>query len=422
MPEAAVEIESEPGRSPGKPRWGRMLLLALVLLGVFLVGQRWWAARGYRLAMADIQIQIDNGRHSIAARKLTELLAWKSDSDQAVYLLGICEKARGRPKEAAEAWSRVPPGSPFASRAIQARAGLEIDRGRLAEAERLIEKALADHKADQLVLGTLLGQLYLAEGRVDEALRLNEAIWHQMRESGGITPLAAIPLVRDHIGMQWNSTSVDLIRSSLDMAGRSAPDDDRVWLGKANLDIRVGSFEDAANLIDACLRRRPDDVSIWRSRLNWAVATGRVQEVVDALTHVPAKELMPADLHRLHSWMAARRGDADAERQSLELLIATTPGDIAAIDRLAELEVKRGQVARADELRKRKNSIDQAEARYRKLYVRNQPTRDAAEMARLAEGLGRRFEAEVFETLAAALNPVRADLQRVRATGNRRSD
>jgi enediyne biosynthesis protein E4 len=51
------------------------------------------------------------GRFGMAARNLAKLLAWKPSSDEAAYMLGICEQARGRPQEAAEAWTRVTPGS-----------------------------------------------------------------------------------------------------------------------------------------------------------------------------------------------------------------------------------------------------------------------------------------------------------------------
>ena len=56
--------------------------------------------------------------------------------------------------------------------------------------------------------------------------------------------------------------------------------------------------------------------------------------------------------------------------------------------------------------------IDRLRARYLKLYDRQQPIRDAVEMAGLAERLGRWFEARVFLTLAVSENPEREDLRR----------
>ena len=48
-----------------------------------------------------------------------------------------------------------------------------------------------------------------------------------------------------------------------------APDDDRVWLGKANLAIRTGMYDEAERWLAACLGRRPGDAPVWRARLNW---------------------------------------------------------------------------------------------------------------------------------------------------------
>ena len=58
--------------------------------------------------------------------------------------------------------------------------------------------------------------------------------------------------------------------------------------------------------------------------------------------------------------------------------------------------------------------IERDQARYRELYVRNQPARDAEEMARLAERLGQRFEAILFLSAALAEEPNRADMRESR--------
>ncbi len=93
-------------------------------------------------------------------------------------------------------------------------------------------------------------------------------------------------------------------------------------------------------------------------------------------------------------------------------MIAADPGDFVALDRLAELAVKNGKPDRAAELRREKSKIESVIARYQKLHVRHQPRRGAAEMARLAEQLGQRFEAKAFLTLAVANDPDRVDLRR----------
>ena len=96
------------------------------------------------------------------------------------------------------------------------------------------------------------------------------------------------------------------------------------------------------------------------------------------------------------------QGDDDHERKSQERLVAFDPTDFVALDRLTELWLKHNQPHVADALQRRKEEIRRMQARYDKLLKRRQPRRDAAEMGRLAEHLGHRFEAKAFLTIALA--------------------
>ena len=95
-------------------RWGWVLALACVAGGLTYGGWRLLRPEAYRTALVEIREQIQAGRHGAAARNLTALLAWEPGSDEATYLLGLCEKARGRTEAAAAAWARIPAHSPFA--------------------------------------------------------------------------------------------------------------------------------------------------------------------------------------------------------------------------------------------------------------------------------------------------------------------
>ena len=259
-----------------------------------------------------------------------------------------------------------------------------------------------------------LGPVYCLQGRVVEAQRLTEARWEALDRAGEGASREAIKLMRGYIEVRRNPIPVEMIGSTLDQALRMVPDDDRVWLGKANLAIRVGLYDEAARWLDACLRRRPADVPVWNARLDWAVATGRLVEAREAMTHLPVAAATPDRVARLAAWLAVQRGDRATERQALERLIAADPSDLSAFDRLAELAVQEGQPTRAAELRRQKSAVEKRTVRYHQLYQRNQPARDAAEMACLAQQLGRRFEARAFLTVAIATDPDREDLRRDR--------
>ncbi len=397
----------------GVRRWVAVLVLVVLVGGLGYVGCRLGRAWRYRIALVEIQQQIRAQRYGAAARDLDALLAWEPGSDEAACLLGNCERARGRIQAADEAWARIPPISPLAASAMLGRASLLVDQGRFADAERFLTHALEDPRIDGFELRQFLAPLYWNEGRTEEAQWLVEANWESLNRPGrgGSVQAIKIELVRLHVNLRMGMSSVEVVRDLLEHVARSAPDDDRVWLGKARLAIRQSEFDQAARWLDACLKRDPGDVPVWRARLDWALAAGRVAAVREALEHLPAAESTPAQVHRLAAWLAARRGDAASERQALERLIAADPGDGAALDRLAVLALRDGEADRAGELRRRKAQLDQLGLRYQKLFLRNQTVRDAEEMARLAEQLGHFFEAKAFWAVALAADPAREDLR-----------
>ena len=328
------------------PRRWRILLTFLCGVGLVSGGWAWWADRRYQSAMEEIESEIMAGRYAIACRHLDKLLSWRADPQGGiVYLLGSCELARGRNQAAGEAWARVAPGSAFSERAIRGRLRLFHDSGQFAAAERSITDSASDPRNDRTALLVLLVPMFSESGRIDEAERLIEDRWEQLNALGEGALEPAIKLVRLHIELTLKPTPVETIRTALDRASRLVPDDDRVWLGRANLAIRTGAFDEAKHWLDACHERRPEDVPTRTARLSWAIATNRKDE----------------------------------------------------------------QPVRAGELLARKPKSTGCAHRYVELYDRKQPIRDAVESARLAEQLGRRFEARVFLTIAIAEKRARDD-------------
>lgn len=158
------------GLGTGARRRRRMLLLAALAGCVIWGGWRRWEVRGSRRAMAAIEEEIEHNRYATAARQLLAVLDRQPDSDEARYLLGTCEIARGRTDAADAAWARVSPGSPFAVQAILGRMQIRMERGQYADAERIIRDVLDDPRIDGSGLLTLLGAVYSEQGRLDEAL------------------------------------------------------------------------------------------------------------------------------------------------------------------------------------------------------------------------------------------------------------
>jgi enediyne biosynthesis protein E4 len=393
-------------------RWRRLMLALFCGAGLILGGRTWWVGRRYRTAMDEIESHVVAGRYASACRDLNQLLSWRADpTGGLVYLLGSCELARGRDRAAAEAWERVVPGSAFSERAIRSRVRLLRDAGQLAAAERLVGNAASDRRNDRTAVLMLIVPTLSELGRIDEAVRLVETRWEHLNDKGEAALEPAIKLLRQHVDLTLKPAPVETIRAALDRAARLARDDDRVWLGRANLAIRTGAYDEAERWLDSCLRIRPEDVPVWQARLNWGLATHRTDVVRQAMTHIPTAESTPAQLHRLRAYLAAARGDVATECRELERLCQIDPAEPTALDRLVQLAEQDGQPTRAAEFRRKQAEIDRLRNRYEKLHARQQPIRDAVEMGRLAAELGRRFEARAFLTLAVWDDPDRQDLR-----------
>jgi enediyne biosynthesis protein E4 len=412
-PEMSVtDVAKDASTAQSRRLW--MLILASLFGAAVVAGVwAWWTDHRYKSAMEEIEAEIVASRYAIACRKLESLLSWKRDSNGGItYLLGSCELARGRNQAASEIWSHVVPGSAFSERAIRGRMRLLHESGQLAAAEQLIIDAARDPRNDRTALLVQLVPMYSDLGRIDEAERLIKDRWEHLSKKGEGALEAAIKLVRQHVELTIKDTPVETVRSFLDRSARLASEDDRVWLGRANLAIRTGAYDEAEKWLDACQRQRPEDIPVWRARLRWGMATNRTDVVQEAVTHLPANESNPAGLHGLNAWLARQQTDVTAERRELELLVAADPAAVTGLERLAELAEKEEQPERAAQFRSKKADIDRLRARYLKLHDRKQPIRDAVELAHLAEQLGRRFEARVFLSIAISEDPGRADLRR----------
>ncbi len=291
------------------------------------------------------------------------------------------------------AWARVPLGSSWGPNAAIARARTLVgDLGRFTDAEAVLRLAVTDADPRTAQHRYLLAQLFYWEGRLDEMRWLVQERWSTTPNRAG--DLRSLWQIDSAVVM------VDLVQDAVEQAARKAPDDDRVWLARANLALLRGRFSDAGRWLDACLKRRPEDPAVWRARLRWARAADSIDAARDTLSHLPAEGFSPAEVLALRAWFAAHEGRADQERIALEQAIDHSPGDTRALERLAVLAGESGQFSRATELRRRKVEIDQAKERYTRLLQSDTTITPFTELAGLAEQLGRGFEARAWWFMA----------------------
>jgi tetratricopeptide (TPR) repeat protein len=352
-----------------------------------------------------------------ARRLLADAAARWPGEGEVQFLLGACEQALGRREDAEAAWARVPADSPFAGHAAMLRVRLLFKRDRFAAAEELLPIALRTSGQHGIEAREILVVLLKLEGRFDELRTVVKDGWDSYPDRFGLLrELATLEsIVPEPIEKIW---------PALEKAAENSPDDDRIWLGRANLAIRTGEFARARHWLDDCHKRRPRDVPVWKSRLNLALATSDVAGAREALGHLAPDDVPPEEVLALRAWFAARAGDRDRERQALERLLERAPGRSQAVERLAELELLAGRPESAARLRARKVEIDRAKAHYEILVTK--PSAEAeghcVEMARLAEVLGRWFEARSLWSVALERSPgdreareARARLERARA-------
>jgi tetratricopeptide (TPR) repeat protein len=341
---------------------------------------------------------MDAHRFRDARAWLIALRAPWSDEPEVAYRLGVCEHARGDYPTALAAWARVPLRSPWGVRAGLARAKTLVGNlGRFADAEDVLLACMSVPPPERNDVRHTLSEIYFWEGRRDEMRRLLESDW-----STSTDPASEL---RDRWRIDNAVVLLEQVAFEVERSARSAPDDDRVWLAKASLALETGRSDEAGALLDRCTLRRPKDPAIWRARLLWCRSRGDEAEVRRALTQVPDDRFTVEERLDLQAWFAARSGDRALERRALEQLVAAAPGETQALDRLATLAWDAGLADHARNYRRRKAVLDEAKDRYRRLLDGKLPAEHYAEMARLAETLGRRFEARGWWTLRGRMAP-----------------
>ncbi len=388
---AAIVPKGDQMRLPGR-RWRIWFgLAALLALPIAFCAYGW-----YRSELRSVEFELKLGQHHSARARLSRLAMLGLTGTELDYWRGVCEEAEGHVEEALATWGRIRPGSPRFANAVLRRARLAIDQGRLALAEETLRDVSFPAGSPACELHEImLQQVYLFTGRSDELRRRKQKEWVGARNRAEV--------LRKHWQIdEIRSYPMGALKVRLEEAGRTAPDDDRVWLGRANLALCTAKLAEASMWLEKCLAQRSDDPAVWRSQLEWAMASDRVNEAVLAMDHIDLNELGPDRPLKIRAWLAGRRNNENAERTALTKLLALNPGDTEAVARLTELAVRAGRLEEAARLRRHQKELDQATEKYRKVLNAGVPTSHYDELGTLAEALGRWFEARGWWQLAGA--------------------
>ncbi len=159
--------------------------------------------------------------------------------------------------------------------------------------------------------------LYHLEGRTDEIRELIQQSWGQSANP-------AIVLRQLYV-LDDSAFPVDHVRKTL---ANADPNDDRVWLGQANLAAWTGRLDESSRWLARCAERRPHDEPVWRARLALARSAADAETVSLAADHLSLARFTKAEVLALRAWLAARKGDVAIERNTLASLVTEDPGDI----------------------------------------------------------------------------------------------
>jgi hypothetical protein len=372
--------------------------LLIPVIGLGLAAAAWIAvraveARQLRTELSQARRELDARRIGRAKARLGKLAErWPGRGD-VEFWLGACERAAGHTEASLAAWGRVPESAPEARLAALERGRLALESDRYALAESCLERAIPGEGEIGEEARRLLGRLYFVTGRHEEYRR---CLCREIERAAD-----PIETLRTLWRIDYVAYPVEGSRQALEKARRVAPDDDRVWLALADLATRTGRFQEAGDWLTRCERVRPNDLAVWRARLQWAQAADRPEQVEWAASHLPSSIFAEARVLELRAWMAARRGDHQAERAALEVLLTVEPGDPAALERLADLTAQGDGEEGLAKVRRRKAAIDAARVRYEELINGPDLATHLAELARAAEAAGRRFDAKAWWALAA---------------------
>jgi tetratricopeptide (TPR) repeat protein len=370
--------------------WAIALLLVVATAPVIFAVDAW----RYKRLLREAERAFVANRFAEASTRLADMSKRWPNQGMVEYWLGAALDREGDRQRALDAWGRVPPKSPQGALAQLSigRVGLETGRYALAEANLAPVIQFGGDLGEEA--RRLMSLIHFMTGRRDAYRAFLFREMDRMNDPS--------EKLRTLWSVDRDPYPVDAFTATLTKAHAAFPDDDRVWLGLADLLTRQGRYAEADDFLKRCEATRPDDAAVWTARIDWGVAADRPDEVLKASEHLLASNLRPARILELKAWLAAKSGNQDSEKAALESLIAIEPAHAVAIERLADLAAQGGDKERLAALRGRKVTIENARDRYRTLINQAELVPLAADLARSAEQIGRRFDAKTWWRIAAA--------------------
>jgi enediyne biosynthesis protein E4 len=369
-----------------------------------------WQRHELGLARAEIE----RGEFVPALRRLESLSAMRptwaaGDDGELNYWLGNSRWGLGRRDEALAAFARVPEGGEYGARCAAFAAEGLLKEGRWRAAEERLERALARGGPGLNDVRDRLDQLYRMQARLDDAARL-------LRD-GCAAARDPVRVLRALWVTERGTPPFETIQQALDIGGRLNPNEERVWLGRARVAMRTGRLVEAESWLKRCANPSSDE-PVWRAWLDWARAAERPDVARHALQVIGPQRLGMVDRLSWRAWFAQRSSDVAAERRVLETWLALEPRNPLLLNRLATLATAAAEGEHAAAWRAAKAEVDRAIDAYNQRMTDTDAVSSASErlaLGRLAEAIGRTFDANAWYVLALQADPGNAEAHAARS-------
>ena len=364
-------------------RWRNgLLVIALVLaIGVGLVWFRRAEDARLRGALAEARQEIAEGRYFLALDRLTEIQRLRPAWPEVAYSIGLAEKGRGKPERADAAWRDVPIAGEFGSSAAIERSRLAMAAGRFTKAESLLMAALTEGVEPKAEARRVMILLLRFQGRNEEI----RSLYLDSLNDPKTTLYQGFEALQNLWNLDRDPFPIEAVRSYLNEVAGSVSDDGRVRLGFAHLATRAGKLDEADRMITRCEAELPRDQGVARARLDWAITAERPDRARVALERIKGDQ---PEADALSAWLARLSGDRATEKAALKARLEAVPGDLPALERLAELAALENDPKEAARLRALKDQRDRLQTEYKTSLFAEQPVINSKEIARLGRELG----------------------------------
>lgn len=332
-------------------------------------------------------------------------LSWISfgESNERLYLQGLCEFSSGHAADGLLTWNKLQPGNSFCDEAaLKAGEWLE-GQAQLSKAEQIYRRALGTQGPRTSEVRHALLQLLWQEGRLEEIRPLIRENWAETERKFGVDASQTIANLRAHLSVDLEVFPIDHVRRKLDTLAAKGTQDSGIAISLANISLLAGRQDEERSWISRLNELRSDDPAILRTLFRHALAHQETDVLNRIAPAIRKLEIPPEELIQYFNALAGNRENASIQIEMLEKYMAKKPGDTSTLETLSEKLIRAGDRQKAAEYREKRRDLDMNRRNYGN-KVASDFKSNAAEMAQMAEKLGRWFEASAFYAMLAKQN------------------